>query len=368
MISAGFLYAIAFAFIINSLLYIFQKKDLKRFILGLSLLFNGIGTLVGGLFFSKQYPDLVNVFVSYGVWESLTLVTTFFLYNITFNLDLRWHRKLFMIIIFPVCEIALYLWFLITGDVQKKLDMQEKYFNGVFQLYPDDASYYLNFILNSFYFVYLLVNTLYIVRLKKVEEINRRKVHSALLVYIVFLLLAFVLRTIYMIEIKTLNQPIGLQWAAFGGILYMFFLFYQFWPYYYKDRTKFFDLKTFGFEKYTASYLNDFDIKQLKERVTELRKDQFYMEEDINLKKMADMIGVSTHQLSEYLNQFENKTFFNYINYLRVEDAKAMLREDSGKNIIEICYALGYNNPSPFYRAFKNETGLSPRDWVKKNT
>ncbi|MDH4262853.1 MAG: helix-turn-helix domain-containing protein [Spirochaetia bacterium] len=368
MIYAGFLYAISFASIINSLLYIFQKKDLKRLILGLTLLFDGIGTLVAGMFFSKQYPDLINVFVSYGIWESLTLVACFLLYNITFNQDLRWHKTIFLIFAFPAVEIFLYIWFLVTEDIQKIIGIQKQYSNGVFQLYPDDISYYLNFILNSFYFIYLLANTLFVIRLKKVEDKNRIGVYSALLIFLYFNLFAFVARTIYMIDVKISDQPNGLQWVVFGGMLYMFFLFYQFWPYYYNDRTRFFDLKTFGFEKHTASYLNDLDINQLKERVTELRKEQFYIEEDINLKNMADMTGVTTHQLSEYLNQFENKTFFNFINYLRVEDAKAMLKEDSGKNIIEICYALGYNNPSPFYRAFKNETGLSPRDWVKKNT
>lgn len=76
------------------------------------------------------------------------------------------------------------------------------------------------------------------------------------------------------------------------------------------------------------------------------------------------MLKVTPHQLSEYLNNHEKINFFQYINYLRVNDAKKMLKAKE-KSIIEVCYEVGYNTPATFFKAFKADTGMTPKERQK---
>ncbi|MDH5721689.1 MAG: helix-turn-helix domain-containing protein, partial [Spirochaetia bacterium] len=60
------------------------------------------------------------------------------------------------------------------------------------------------------------------------------------------------------------------------------------------------------------------------------------------------------------------QTFFEFINSKRIEEAKNILTEEPDANILNICYDIGFNSPSVFYRAFKKETGMNPKEFIKK--
>ena len=57
--------------------------------------------------------------------------------------------------------------------------------------------------------------------------------------------------------------------------------------------------------------------------------------------------------------------FFDYINSLRVEEAKRLLIETSKKemNVIEIAYSVGFNNKVSFNNTFKKWTGMTPTEF-----
>ncbi len=94
-----------------------------------------------------------------------------------------------------------------------------------------------------------------------------------------------------------------------------------------------------------------------------------YLNPNISLKELADQIGVSDRELSQYLNNRLNLNFFNYINNLRIEEAKEQLQApgNNGKTILEILYEVGYNNKSAFNREFKRITGQTPSEYRKQN-
>ncbi len=83
---------------------------------------------------------------------------------------------------------------------------------------------------------------------------------------------------------------------------------------------------------------------------------------DLTLPIVAAHIGTSPNIVSQALNQRLGQNFFDYINDLRIADAKRMLAaaEQSEKTILDIAFACGFNSKSTFNSAFKKRTLTTP--------
>ncbi len=57
-----------------------------------------------------------------------------------------------------------------------------------------------------------------------------------------------------------------------------------------------------------------------------------------------------------------NKNVNDYIAEFKIKKAKQLL-QDPTKNITEIAYELGFNNPGYFTTFFKQKTNQTPSDW-----
>ena len=93
---------------------------------------------------------------------------------------------------------------------------------------------------------------------------------------------------------------------------------------------------------------------------------KIYREEELNLTELATRIGISNHQLSEYLNQELKVSFFQLIHKYRIEEAKSRLVTHPDETILSIAYQVGYQSKSSFNDIFKKETGLTPTEFRKK--
>ena len=78
------------------------------------------------------------------------------------------------------------------------------------------------------------------------------------------------------------------------------------------------------------------------------------------LDKLAGRVGMSAFHLQRMFKKYTGLSPKQYLNRVRVEEAKRLLA-DSGRKIIDICYAVGFTGLAPFYQAFRRFTGLSPR-------
>jgi AraC-like DNA-binding protein len=64
------------------------------------------------------------------------------------------------------------------------------------------------------------------------------------------------------------------------------------------------------------------------------------------------------------LNEHFHKNFSDYINSLRIEEAKKILQDPANnKTILEILYETGFNSKASFNAYFKKETGLTPTEF-----
>ncbi len=119
-------------------------------------------------------------------------------------------------------------------------------------------------------------------------------------------------------------------------------------------------------KKYQNSSLRSDFGEQIMARLDQLMvEEKLYVDDEINLEKLALKLGVTRHQLSQVLNEHAGLNFFEYINQHRIEEAKTLLLTTSKKelNIIEIAYKVGYSNKVTFNNTFKKHTGMTPSEF-----
>ncbi len=98
-------------------------------------------------------------------------------------------------------------------------------------------------------------------------------------------------------------------------------------------------------KKYLNSTVNTDFGQGIIMRLNELMiNEKLYVDDEINLDKLAHQLQISRHQLSQILNEFAGLNFFEYINSHRINEAKRILGSTSKKelNIIEIAYKVGF--------------------------
>lgn len=96
-----------------------------------------------------------------------------------------------------------------------------------------------------------------------------------------------------------------------------------------------------------------------------------YMEEHfaekLTLQDVADHCYVSSWHLSKVLNKYSEKSFYDILNALRINEAKKLL-ENPQCRIGEISEAIGYADTAHFSRVFKKLEGISANEYRNKNT
>lgn len=91
-----------------------------------------------------------------------------------------------------------------------------------------------------------------------------------------------------------------------------------------------------------------------------------YTNANLTLSDLATEFGKSNNDLSKIIKEKTEKTFPKYINFLRIEEAKRILKSGEFKTIAEVGYAVGFNSSSNFIRVFKGEEGVSPKSFAEQ--
>lgn len=86
---------------------------------------------------------------------------------------------------------------------------------------------------------------------------------------------------------------------------------------------------------------------------------------DIKLDDVARELGVNRYYVSRIISDNLNCNIRTYINKRRVELARHMLA-NSDMTVIEIGYMCGFDTSRTFYRAFKKETSLTPKEYKQQ--
>ena len=96
-----------------------------------------------------------------------------------------------------------------------------------------------------------------------------------------------------------------------------------------------------------------------------MKDNQPYLNPNLTLNELANAIGISSHHLSEVLNQEAGKNFYNYINQYRVELVIQKLKQDHNSKILDLALASGFSSKSTFNAVFKLFIGQTPTQYKK---
>ena len=89
--------------------------------------------------------------------------------------------------------------------------------------------------------------------------------------------------------------------------------------------------------------------------------EESYTDGDV-FKKAVGLSGMGTASFSRYFKNRTEKTFSQYLNEVRINNAQKMLI-NTNLDISEICSCCGYNSLSYFSRQFKQKNGIGPHNF-----
>ena len=121
--------------------------------------------------------------------------------------------------------------------------------------------------------------------------------------------------------------------------------------------------------KYQTSALDSKMSASLRvELAQHMATEKSYLNSKLTLAQLAEQLGISSNYLSQVINEQFEKNFFDYINSLRVEEAKRLLTDSDHKdtNILTIALDAGFNSKSSFYTAFNKHVGVTPSQYRKR--
>jgi AraC-like DNA-binding protein len=93
-----------------------------------------------------------------------------------------------------------------------------------------------------------------------------------------------------------------------------------------------------------------------------------YLESELTLEQLASRLALKPRMLSQTINETLGQNFFDFINRFRIKEASRLLTNPPDKKITiqEIFYEAGFNSKSSFNTLFKKYTGLTPKEFRKK--
>lgn len=102
-----------------------------------------------------------------------------------------------------------------------------------------------------------------------------------------------------------------------------------------------------------------------------MQEKKVYTDAELTLEKLASQMKTPRHHLSEVLNQYLHKSFYQFINDFRMQEVLNLLdycrRQSVTPSILSIAYEAGFNSKSAFNQYFKKTTGFTPTEYFKQS-
>jgi len=113
---------------------------------------------------------------------------------------------------------------------------------------------------------------------------------------------------------------------------------------------------------------NENDVKLIMALKSKMENDRLFTDSTITLDKIAKQLGTNRSTLSKAINSGMGVNFATFLNSYRIKEAIRLLNENSAQSykMESIGRMCGFNSRQVFHRAFKNETGMNLRQYIKK--
>ena len=123
--------------------------------------------------------------------------------------------------------------------------------------------------------------------------------------------------------------------------------------------------------RYVKSGLSDSTADEILGKLRELMElKKPYLDGNLTLGKLAEILSVSPHNLSEAMNTRMNQSFYDYVNSYRVAEVKRRLQGGDAEqySFLSIAYESGFTSKTSFNTIFKKQTGMTPTEFIELQT
>ncbi len=117
------------------------------------------------------------------------------------------------------------------------------------------------------------------------------------------------------------------------------------------------------------SRLDDKEVEQITSRLVEKMKlEKLFLNSELTLTLLAEHMNVRKEVLSKSINQGLSMNFYRFVNGFRVEEFKRRVEAGSHRHMthLGIAHESGFKSKTTFYKAFKEITGVTPSQYLKK--
>jgi AraC-like DNA-binding protein len=101
----------------------------------------------------------------------------------------------------------------------------------------------------------------------------------------------------------------------------------------------------------------------------QIKSHKIFTDSELTLDKLAQLTGFNKYHISETLNSYGQKSFYQYINEYRIQYSMNQMtklqEQDLPINILLLAYAAGFKSKSSFNRYFKEISGFTPSEYLK---
>lgn len=122
----------------------------------------------------------------------------------------------------------------------------------------------------------------------------------------------------------------------------------------------------FSAKKYEKSQLTpERSERHLNKLLQLMEKEKPFTEGDLTIQKLAEKLSIPAPHLSQTINERLGKSFPDFINSYRVEEAKKNLLDPAFKHlsVLGIAEEVGFSSKSSFNAVFKKHTDMTPSEF-----
>ncbi|MGG6310658.1 response regulator transcription factor [Paenibacillus macerans] len=92
---------------------------------------------------------------------------------------------------------------------------------------------------------------------------------------------------------------------------------------------------------------------------------EIHFRKDLSLDHLADLMNLHPNYISSLFKKETGHTFVNYLNMMRIQEARRLLTTKSDLPVSAIGQQVGYDNKHYFAKVFKKYTGTTPGAYRK---
>lgn len=104
-------------------------------------------------------------------------------------------------------------------------------------------------------------------------------------------------------------------------------------------------------------------FSRIEEAIEKWEQQKLFINPGVTIATVATQINTNRSYLSQYINRSKQKNFNEWINGLRINEAKRLMIAQKNMSVEEISEKVGYTDKSYFSKCFVKYTGITARQW-----